>query len=254
MFRVIERSATPDLFEGIMSGGSRVNQRGGEIPTTQVPPPTTPGNPIRVITPTPTAPPLEGGPTPSAPPLESGLTTPTPSAPPLEGGQTSSRGLRRIFDKPLSRAKEFFSPPNKTSLEEVKDKFGTFFKLDWDGFSGLLQWFTKYPIPIDSSWAFTLNQIVWNVLFFILFYGLIYGAIINSGSEMISVPEEIQKQTPSPWTQGIYFSIVTMTSLGFGDITPATFGGQMLVTSQILLFFIFNFIWTLNFDFMESSN
>jgi len=128
----------------------------------------------------------------------------------------------------------------------------TLFKLDWDGFSGLLQWFTKYPIPIEASWAPTLNQILWNIIFFILFYGLIYGAIINSGSEMISVPEEIQQQTPSPWTQGIYFSIVTMTSLGFGDITPGTFGGQMIVTSQILLFFMFNFIWTLNFDVSSS--
>lgn len=120
----------------------------------------------------------------------------------------------------------------------------------WKGMSGILQAFHRWPLGFGDNlkkagWTKVANQIIWNILIFVLLFGLIYGGMIKSGA--LSVPEEMAKQTKNPFAQGLYFAVVTTTTLGFGDITPATVAGQMAVTFHIILFFIFNFIWSINF-------
>lgn len=121
-------------------------------------------------------------------------------------------------------------------------------KISWHGVSGFLQFFYKFPFGYmsESDWAFAVNQILWNILLFVVIPGFIYGSMIKNGS--LSVPDGIKEQTPDPTFQGFYFAVITMTTLGFGDITPATVGGQVMVMFHILLFFLFNFIWTLEWD------
>lgn len=118
----------------------------------------------------------------------------------------------------------------------------------WRGISGILQFISKFPFGYmtKSDWGKGLNQIVWNILFFVVLFGLIYGSMIRN--KALSVPAEMAAQTPDPMAQGMYFSVMIMTTLGFGDITPATIGGQIVVMLHIILFFLFNFIWTLEFD------
>ena len=48
------------------------------------------------------------------------------------------------------------------------------------------------------------------------------------------------------WFDAIYFSIITSTSVGFGDFYPTTFTGKLLVSTQALLFLFFIIIF-LNF-------
>lgn len=132
---------------------------------------------------------------------------------------------------------------NKFNYDSVNDI------VNWKGMSGILQFFHRWPMGFGnmkkSDWAKTFNQIFWNIAIFVVLFGFIYAGMIQSGA--LGVPDGIKEQTPNPVAQGMYFSVITMTTLGFGDITPATVGGQVMVTLHILLFFIFNFIWTLDF-------
>jgi len=134
-------------------------------------------------------------------------------------------------------------------------------QISWRGFSGILQFIHKAPFGYlggpGTTWGLTLNQIFWNIVIFVLIFGSIYGVMIRDGH--ISVPEKaIQAQNNDPigtsstndnyMQQGLYFALVTTTTLGFGDIVPKTVGGQVMVMFHILLFFIFNFIWVINYD------
>ena len=154
-------------------------------------------------------------------------------------------------NRPSSAADFFGRSGNGFGLARgINDKYTT--NVDgthsWKGISGILQFIWKFPFGYitNSDWGKGMNQIFWNIILFVIVFGLIYGGMIKSGA--LSVPEEMAAQTPDPMAQGMYFSVITMTTLGFGDITPATVGGQIVVMLHIILFFLFNFIWTLEFD------
>ena len=116
--------------------------------------------------------------------------------------------------------------------------------VSWKGVSGLLQFFHRYPFGFgvmkDTKFWIKINQIFWNLLIFVLIYGAIYKAMIESNS--IKVPDGIKSKTNNTFLQGVYFSLVTMVTLGFGDIVPYTTGAQVAVMSQIVLFVLFNLI------------
>lgn len=57
----------------------------------------------------------------------------------------------------------------------------------------------------------------------IVTFGFLYHQFMLKGAEKISL------------TQGIYFSVVTFTTLGFGDITPSNFIGQALVAIEVVI-------------------
>ena len=126
--------------------------------------------------------------------------------------------------------------------------------VSWKGVSGLLQWFHRWPFGFgvmkDTKLWVKMNQIFWNLLVFVLIYGSIYKAMIESNS--LKVPDNIKSRTNNTFLQGVYFSLVTMVTLGFGDIVPYTTGAQVAVTSQIVLFVLFNFIWVIKYDIRAS--
>jgi hypothetical protein len=41
-------------------------------------------------------------------------------------------------------------------------------------------------------------------------------------------------ETPRWWFTAFYYSIVTYTTLGFGDVTPASFDGELWVGAEVL--------------------
>jgi voltage-gated potassium channel Kch len=38
----------------------------------------------------------------------------------------------------------------------------------------------------------------------------------------------------STWLSPIYFSVVTLTTLGYGDVTPASVGGQLVAMAAVV--------------------
>lgn len=137
---------------------------------------------------------------------------------------------------------------------------------NWKGMSGVLQFFHKWPLGfIQNDWARSVNQIVWNLLIFVGIFGGIYSGMMSSGditetttaadgtttkkivgNNNFAIPDRMLNEPPA-W-RGFYFAIVTMTTLGFGDISPKSIAGQTAVGLQIVLFFVFNFIWSVEWD------
>jgi hypothetical protein len=66
----------------------------------------------------------------------------------------------------------------------------------------------------------------------LLSFGLagVYGAIYRLFPEILDF-----KQSAQTWFTPYYFSIVTYTTLGFGDIKPKTLLGELVVSSEVIL-------------------
>ena len=61
---------------------------------------------------------------------------------------------------------------------------------------------------------------------------MIFGAVFDAGDGMLQFdPPQIAESWYTPY----YYSIVTYTTLGFGDVTPITTTGQMVVTAEVIL-------------------
>src|SRR5208282_3172994 len=58
----------------------------------------------------------------------------------------------------------------------------------------------------------------------------LYGAIYRVFPTMLD-----WKESANTWFTPYYFSIVTYTTLGFGDVRPATFMGEIIVSSEVIL-------------------
>lgn len=52
---------------------------------------------------------------------------------------------------------------------------------------------------------------------------------------LIKIDPSIEFQHPANWFSPYYFSVVTLTTLGFGDITPLNVAGQIFVTIEVVL-------------------
>jgi hypothetical protein len=65
-----------------------------------------------------------------------------------------------------------------------------------------------------------------NYLQIVISYGVIYahGNYLNKSFEH--------------WFDAIYFSLITSSTVGYGDYYPVSFSGKLLVCSQIIIFFI----------------
>lgn len=60
----------------------------------------------------------------------------------------------------------------------------------------------------------------WAYIFLIVLYFIIYKIF------------QISLSLPNSWVDSAYLSLVTITTLGFGDITPSTDAGKLVVSSQ----------------------
>jgi len=94
----------------------------------------------------------------------------------------------------------------------------------------LYEFKSQHPL-IFNIWKFTSNcgqsLLRWSIIsFFIaLIFGLIYGFVGIPGFEM-------KHQT---WFSFFYYSIVTFTTLGFGDITPKIWYTEILVSIEVII-------------------
>jgi uncharacterized protein YjbI with pentapeptide repeats len=109
-------------------------------------------------------------------------------------------------------------------LEEFLDTRKTWWQKRW-------AWFWKVSSDYGRSfgrWAFLSS--LFAVLFGCLFYILGPGAF-----DVAHLPEY-----PSPWglVSMIYYSVVTFTTLGFGDIVPKTIPAAILVMAEVILGYI----------------
>jgi len=60
------------------------------------------------------------------------------------------------------------------------------------------------------------------ILLLILLFAVLYGFVtIDYGDHRT-------------WFSGIYYSVVTITTLGYGDVLPASFGGQIVVVAEVV--------------------
>jgi len=82
-------------------------------------------------------------------------------------------------------------------------------------------------------WALTdYGRSLWRVASFAVVVALIFGAVYKFG-DMLDA-----KGNPDWWFTSFYYSVVTYTTLGFGDVTPCTKLGQVLVTLEVILGYV----------------
>ncbi len=79
----------------------------------------------------------------------------------------------------------------------------------------------------------TIQTILGAICVYVLF-GLVF-AFVEYGIGEISEKQFFVQITTSTLADNVYFSFVTLTTLGFGDLTPATNVGRGLVSFQALL-------------------
>jgi hypothetical protein len=60
-------------------------------------------------------------------------------------------------------------------------------------------------------------------------FGLVYSLV----PQVLSIGD-----SANTWFTPFYFSIVTYTTLGFGDVKPATLWGELLVSSEVILGYV----------------
>jgi len=78
------------------------------------------------------------------------------------------------------------------------------------------------------------EQTVLAVICVYVLFGLIFALLTFGLNGMIGRQFFVQNPTPS-FADFVYFSFVVLTTLGFGDLTPATEGGQAVVAFEALL-------------------
>ena len=79
-------------------------------------------------------------------------------------------------------------------------------------------------------------------LFFAFIFGLIYSggtlvALSTSWMESLTSGNAIDAHLPS-WLTPYYFSIVTFTTLGFGDIRPLNIWGELVVILEVIFGYV----------------
>ena len=83
----------------------------------------------------------------------------------------------------------------------------------------------------------TLQTVLAVICVYVLF-GLIFALLAFGISGIDGDPFFVQTDDPT-LADFLYFSFVVLTTLGFGDLTPATYGGKAMVSFQALLGQIF---------------
>ncbi|WP_320169931.1 pentapeptide repeat-containing protein [Maridesulfovibrio sp.] len=94
----------------------------------------------------------------------------------------------------------------------------------------------KHPIKF-SFWWFTSNcgRSIWRWAMLSIFFALGFGYIFSQNPEWFEISTDGIKNS---WFTPYYFSIVTFTTLGFGDVTPKTTIGELWLTAEVTLGYI----------------
>jgi hypothetical protein len=93
------------------------------------------------------------------------------------------------------------------------------------------KWNGTWRMALFWAWGFldygrSLGRVVWLASLLVVFYGLIYS--ICPG--MLDYQQSV-KSSFTPY----YFSIVTYTTLGFGDVKPKDLIGEIIVSTEVIM-------------------
>lgn len=95
---------------------------------------------------------------------------------------------------------------------------------------------------LEAKWASTWRRWLyraWGMINYgqsLLRVGLLVVFLIALFGEIYTLcPVLIDSTKPRTWFTPFYFSIVTYTTLGFGEITPATWLGEVIVSTEVVL-------------------
>jgi hypothetical protein len=82
-------------------------------------------------------------------------------------------------------------------------------------------------------------------MFFAIFFGFIYSNIIVPAwlpdwiqNFLLNIDPKLTFTSPPNVFTPFYYSIVTFTTLGFGDVTPTNFWGEFWVTLEVILGYV----------------
>ena len=139
---------------------------------------------------------------------------------------SSNLGLRALSD-------DFFVLENKYKKEELKKK-------------GKVQKYISYYIW-EKTCNYGVSSFRWFLCSFIIivFFGWIFSDLFCSKFiplELIpffsQLNPSVQINSVDNWFTPFYFSIVTFTTLGFGDVTPTNLAGQIWIAIEVIIGYV----------------
>src|SRR3954451_4711611 len=121
----------------------------------------------------------------------------------------------------------FGSVVSRESRQRLLNRDGTF-NVDRRGLP-LLQWLSPYHLLLTISWKrFALLGVAWYLVVNVLFAC----AYVMVGSDALS------STTPGisqhPFWRGLFFSIETLSTIGYGNIVPVSLGANVIVGVEAL--------------------
>jgi voltage-gated potassium channel len=92
---------------------------------------------------------------------------------------------------------------------------------------------------IDKIKRFIKSQVSWKLIILVIFLLLFVASIITFAQvELINNPErlaQINSEGQNPYFVAAYWLIVTIATVGYGDITPISFQGKIIALTSIIL-------------------
>lgn len=93
------------------------------------------------------------------------------------------------------------------------------------------RWRHNWRIVLFRLWGFLdYGRSMLRVAAFGFGVALLYGSIFAHWPELLRYDD-----SPRTWFTPYYFSIVTFTTLGFGDVKPNSLGGELLASSEVIV-------------------
>jgi hypothetical protein len=83
------------------------------------------------------------------------------------------------------------------------------------------------------GWLTDYGRSLLRVAFLGFVIAMLYGLSYARWPEMLTY-----HQSPKTWFTPFYFSIVTYTTLGFGDVVPATAIGEVIVSTEVIFGYV----------------
>lgn len=93
-----------------------------------------------------------------------------------------------------------------------------------------VKWFEYFVLKMTCRYGNSFGRWGFTGLFFIFFFALLYAATDSTG--------EMLAQKSGIWYDYLYFSLVTFTTLGYGDITPIFAAQKLFASIEVFLGYI----------------
>ena len=97
-----------------------------------------------------------------------------------------------------------------------------------------VHWHGTWRIVLFRLWGWSTDygRSLPRIMFFAFIVAMLYGLIYDLQPEMLNYGYGSRIRT---WFTPFYFSIVTYTTLGFGDVFPTTVAGEIIISTEVIL-------------------